>query len=334
MRRTNGFTLIEIMVAVGILSVVVAGVMESFVVQNRAYTVVDQTTETQQNLRAIAHLLERDIRMTGFMVPEGAVACGIDATSTPGLLPGSDVLYVTDADAIDPKDAAGELDQPQANLGSTINVGYTGGATLMSIVVDDLGVEGKPAYDTDGDGLNDSDFRIGGGAIVVDPSDPTRGTGCGVVVDVNPGGNSLRVEFETGIGVGGTLLLIPAHRYTVSDAGALRRDGTEIVSDVDDLQVAYFVDANDNGDADANEYLADGGAGADYDSAGTDHSELREIRVNLVLRSRTADGEYSEGTEQATENRAPTGVADGFRRRVLTSTVKPRNIGFRGTTAG
>lgn len=333
MRRANGFTLIEIMVAVGILSIVVAGVMESFVVQNRAYTVVDQTTETQQNLRAIANLLEQDLRMTGFMVPEGAVACGVDATSAAGLLPGSDVLYVTDADAIDPKDAAGDLDQTQANLGSAITVGYTGAATLMSIIVGDKSVEGKPAYDTDGDGMNDSDFRVGGGAIVVDPSDPARGTACGVVVDVPPGGNTIRVDFETGIGPGGSLLLIPAHRYTVSDAGNLQRDGTPIVSDVDDLQVAYFVDANDNGDADANEYLSDG-ASADYDSQGTDHSELREIRFNLVLRSRMADREYSEGTEQATENRAPSGVTDGFRRRVLTSTVKPRNIGFRGTSAG
>ena len=53
-RASSGVTLVEILVAMAILGIVVAGVMETFVVQNRAYTVVDETTEAQQNLRAIS----------------------------------------------------------------------------------------------------------------------------------------------------------------------------------------------------------------------------------------------------------------------------------------
>src|SRR4030095_14831612 len=87
MRRSNrGFTMVEMMVAVGILGVVVAGVMQTFVVQNKAYTVVDETTEAQQNLRAISYLIERDLRSTGFMVDEAAAVCGGDTTSTSTLL--------------------------------------------------------------------------------------------------------------------------------------------------------------------------------------------------------------------------------------------------------
>ena len=70
-RASSGFSLVEMVVAVAILGIVIAGVMETFVVQNRAYTVVDETTEAQQNLRAISYLIERDLRSTGFMV-EGA----------------------------------------------------------------------------------------------------------------------------------------------------------------------------------------------------------------------------------------------------------------------
>ena len=58
--------------------------------QNRAYTVVDQVTEAQSNTRAISQILEREVRMSGSLVPEGGAACGVDNTGAP------DILYVTD----------------------------------------------------------------------------------------------------------------------------------------------------------------------------------------------------------------------------------------------
>ncbi|RIL05856.1 MAG: hypothetical protein DCC71_08885 [Proteobacteria bacterium] len=321
--RRHGFTMVEILVAVAILTVVVAGVMESFVVQNRAYTVVDQTTESQQNLRAIAHLLERDLRMTGFMVDEAASACGIDATNA------ADTLYVTDATAIDP------ANQAAANLGVPV-IGYGGSVNEYPLALQNVPpspvLDGQPFYDAiNSDGIPDSDFQVGAGAILYDRNDPNRGTACGVVTHVSA--SSVRVDFENAIGsVGGQqLVLVPAHRYAVDANGALTRDGQPLANDVDDLQVAYFIDANGDGQVTtADEYEGSAGATAAYTSAGTDHSNLREIRFNLVLRSRTNDAEYSEGTDQPTENRAGSGLADGFRRRAFTTTVRPRNIGFRG----
>jgi prepilin-type N-terminal cleavage/methylation domain-containing protein len=50
LRSSGGFTMVEMLVAVGILGVVVAGVMETFVVQNRAYTVVDETTDARSRI--------------------------------------------------------------------------------------------------------------------------------------------------------------------------------------------------------------------------------------------------------------------------------------------
>ena len=72
MRRRGGFTIIELMIAMAVLLVVVAYLTEMLTRQGRAYTVVDQVTEAQQNLRAIGELLERELRVTGLMVPEGA----------------------------------------------------------------------------------------------------------------------------------------------------------------------------------------------------------------------------------------------------------------------
>jgi prepilin-type N-terminal cleavage/methylation domain-containing protein len=330
--REHGFTMIEMMVAVGILTVVVAGVMESFVVQNRAYTVVDQTTESQQNLRALSHLLERDLRMTGFMVAEGAVVCGIDFTDRP------DVLYVTDSDPIDPEN------QPSAGLGARVT-GYTGsvGTTVSLALPDGLVLDGNDAnaldvdgyYDTNNDGIGDSDFREAGGVILFDPSNPGRGTACGTVIDV-ASSTSLRVEFENTIGgAGGDFRLVPAIRYTVNVDGELLRNDVTLATDIDDFQVAYFIDADGNGSYDTtpSEYQGSYDAGDEYESRNTDHSDLREIRFNLVMRARAEDERYIDGFQQATENRAAAGATDGFRRRLLTTTVRPRNIGFRGPQA-
>ena len=61
----RGFTLIELLVALGLLSVVLLFVFGTFTYQHGTYTVVDQVSEAQQNSRAIARLIERDVRNAG-----------------------------------------------------------------------------------------------------------------------------------------------------------------------------------------------------------------------------------------------------------------------------
>lgn len=327
-RRTSGFTMIEMLVAVAILGIVVAGVMETFVVQNRAYTVVDETTEAQQNLRAISYLIERDVRATGFMVEEGAAACGIDNTNQP------DTLFLTDTEPVNPDKAT------TAALGATVIAGYSSSVSEKYLVLDDVVIDRDAApadayFDTSGDGVADSDFAVGRGAILVDTSNPGRGTACGLVTAVNAAGNSVRVDFQNFITTGGgTLVLVPATAYSVDANSTLLRNGMALASDVEDLQVAYFIDIDENGQVTtASEYPGSDISPVDYASKDTDHSKLREIRFNIVVRSRNTDPSYSEGFVQATENRGAVGVNDGFRRRVFTSTVRPRNLGYRGVQA-
>ena len=98
MARREGFTLIELLVVVAVMGIAVIYMFETLTAGNRAYTVLDQVAETQQSMRAVADLIERDIRHAGMMVPQGAAVCGVDNTTDP------DVLYVSDAEAIDPGD--------------------------------------------------------------------------------------------------------------------------------------------------------------------------------------------------------------------------------------
>jgi hypothetical protein len=325
------------MVAVGLLAVVVAAVLQSFVVQNHAYTVVDQTTEAQQNMRVVAALVERDIRMSGFMVPEAAAACALDASAA------ADVLWVTDADAIDPSD------QVRANLGVEVT-NYVRSLGTQGLVTGDDWVLEEPSgpldndafYDLDGDGTPDADFRAGAGVIVVDVDDPTLGVACGIVGD-DPAGATLRVEFHTRLAAappaGHRVIAVPAHVYVIAPdpsgtSTLLTRDGRVLAPDVEDLQVAFFLDLDQDGQLDAENQPGGemwGAAGADaYDAERVDNRLLREIRLNLVVRTRETDREHHQGLFQATENRAAGAVADGFRRRVHTATVRLRNVGFRG----
>lgn len=336
MRRANaGFTMVEMLVAVGILGVVVAGVMETFVVQNRAYSVVDETTEAQQNLRAISYLIERDLRGTGFMVDEAAAACGVDNTNAP------DSLFVTDSEPIDPEGAT------NATLGVTVTSAYSPSATEQYLTVDSLILD--PDSPTRGFfdlfnpiGVPDSDFQTGRAAILFDAARPERGTACGMITNVQDGPPyRVRVDFENFITGAGPFTLVPAIAYTV-DTGTdvngdgvaemrLLRNGLPLANDVEDFQVAYFVDADGNGEVtNDDEYPGSADATNPYQSRNTDHSDLREVRFNIIVRQRNEDITYSEGFQQATENRAAAGLNDGFRRRVFTSTVRQRNIGYRG----
>jgi prepilin-type N-terminal cleavage/methylation domain-containing protein len=321
LRRRAGFSLVELMIAVGILVIVVTAVMQSFVVQNRAYTVTDQVIEAQQGLRAVAWLLERDARMTGFMVPEAAAVCAIDSTNGP------DTVWFTDADALDP---TGET---RPALGAEVLSGYSAGTGSKPLGVDDAVLDAGGFY------ANGFDFQEDGGAILVDVDDPNRGVACGIVTNVSA--NTVTVDFATSLGVvpaGNRLILVPAHVYQVDlapDEPQLLRNGRAIATGVEDLQVAFFFDQNRDGQV-QNEFSPNGEfpgrAGADeYENDDYDNRDLREIRINLVTRTRAPDREFQVGQFQTTENRVAPGGNDGYRRRVHSSTVKLRNVGYRGT---
>lgn len=62
----NGFTLVELMVAMAIAGIVITVLAFTYTMQQRSATAQEQITEMQQNLRAGLAILERDIRMAGF----------------------------------------------------------------------------------------------------------------------------------------------------------------------------------------------------------------------------------------------------------------------------
>ena len=62
----KGITLIELMVAMVIAALVIAGVYRIFISQTKVYAVQEQVTEVQQNTRTAMEVMLADLRMTGF----------------------------------------------------------------------------------------------------------------------------------------------------------------------------------------------------------------------------------------------------------------------------
>ncbi|MDO8945454.1 MAG: prepilin-type N-terminal cleavage/methylation domain-containing protein, partial [Desulfobacterales bacterium] len=64
-----GFTLIEVLVALAILSIAMTAVFTTFLSQQQSFTVQSRVAELQQNLRTAVDCMTRDIRMAGYGMP-------------------------------------------------------------------------------------------------------------------------------------------------------------------------------------------------------------------------------------------------------------------------
>lgn len=62
----KGITLLELLVAMVICAIVVAGIYRVFIAQSKAYTVQDQVVEVQQSIRGAMEIMLRDLRMAGY----------------------------------------------------------------------------------------------------------------------------------------------------------------------------------------------------------------------------------------------------------------------------
>lgn len=119
-RRANnaGFTLIEVMVAMAVLSIVMIGILNLFSKNTRAHVSQELTLELTQDLRAALNLMTTEIRMAGYDPSGNAGAGFVDV---------SDDRYDTDANSIrftmnlnyDPDDSP--PDQDVADTGEDIN---------------------------------------------------------------------------------------------------------------------------------------------------------------------------------------------------------------------
>ena len=61
-----GFSLIELLIALAVTSILLVGIFNIFLSQHRTYIAQDQIVEMQENVRAAMDIMLRDIRMAGY----------------------------------------------------------------------------------------------------------------------------------------------------------------------------------------------------------------------------------------------------------------------------
>jgi type IV pilus assembly protein PilW len=76
----DGFTLTELLIAMAVAGIVMAGVFSAYSSQQRSYIAQEQVTAVQQNLRVAMYFMEREIRMAG-CDPKGSAGAGIRTAS-------------------------------------------------------------------------------------------------------------------------------------------------------------------------------------------------------------------------------------------------------------
>lgn len=72
----KGFTLVDLLIALAISSLLLVAIYNIFISQQKIYGVREQIAEMQQNARAAIDLLDRELRMAGYD-PTGAAGAGI-----------------------------------------------------------------------------------------------------------------------------------------------------------------------------------------------------------------------------------------------------------------
>lgn len=122
MKHENGFSLIELLMAVAIAGVVVGGVYSVYLTQQKSYLAQQEIVALQQSLRAAMQLMERDIRMAGY-TPYEESSAGIQTANTNAIRFTLDIHDGVDNDSdgrTDEFDEIGNGDDDTADIGEDI----------------------------------------------------------------------------------------------------------------------------------------------------------------------------------------------------------------------
>jgi prepilin-type N-terminal cleavage/methylation domain-containing protein len=336
-RRQEGFTLLELLVAVTIMVIVTSQLFMVFSSQKRAFHANQRVLDVQEDARLVLDLIAFDTRQAGFMVPRIAGVSSEDGgNAAADRLCVSDVAYVAEPRIGGPPTV---LDSRSDHFNTT---GVTSFQDGSHVVVATLDIDGSSAFD----GTAPNDFDVTGGVRGVIIANG-QSTVCAEIVGVDDVNRTIELDknydwtnFQAPLGDPAAARVAPAVIYEVDpNTNTLTRNGMTLATSVEDLQVEYWVDNRTrNG-------VIDGAPAGDpstefpvHDLNGNpgwpiDTSRIRRIRVSVMtrtdMREVNADGtEKLMGTSlrPALANRAASNVPDGFQRRRFVASVLPKNL--------
>lgn len=303
-RRQGGLTLIEIMVAMVVSLILIAGVIQIFVGTRQTYRFQDALARVQENGRFAAEAISRDVRLAGF------VGCTTLISVTPNAIPPLAIAYSRD-NYIEGDVGPALGAQPGTDVltlrmlsPNTVRLSVDMGGPGDAVTIP-ANIPGFQNGDVVGiaDCNNVDLFTIngiaGGGPVTITPNDDlTKAYLEGTVLS-----RYREVSYYVAPGASGDLAL-------------WRRDAgidTELVDGVEDLWLRYGEDLNNDGAPNA--YVEAAAVG--------DWSRVRSLRVSLLLASN--EDNVTEGAQPVDFRGAVVVPADNRFRQVLTTTVGLRN---------
>jgi prepilin-type N-terminal cleavage/methylation domain-containing protein len=155
----HGYSLVELLVAMAITLVVMAGVYKVYVTQQDSYLLQEQVAEMQQNVRTAKYIITREIRMAGYD-PFGTAGARFESAAGDSVRFTMDVLPVN-ADGTIGDGAIGEGDDITYSVfedasDGQIKLGRNDGVNNQAIVENIEAVGFGYAFDNDGDGNIDT----------------------------------------------------------------------------------------------------------------------------------------------------------------------------------
>lgn len=240
----SGFTLIELMVAMAISLIVLAGVLGAFTSQDKAYRLQNNLTELQQNLRVAVEFMSDDLQIAGYGAPDDNFAVWYDWAPIAGVFTDNPTIINGVAGAPDTLMIAGAFEPAGA---AVLSADEAVGQTTLSIVagsgehfdktINKLVLIGRYEY-----------------AHI----DNVPGSGSTLMIDTDPGGLIDLDERVSGLGAaeptksqryeGDPVELVKVVTYYLFDEMLMRDDNTgadpqPLIFNVEDFQVSRVGDA-------------------------------------------------------------------------------------------
>jgi prepilin-type N-terminal cleavage/methylation domain-containing protein len=318
-KSQKGFTLVELLLAMAISLVVMAAIFKTFKSQQDSYIIQDQVSVMQQNLRGGMYILTRDLQLAGYYTNFDRNTRSLDWDDRGGTEAIRPLIY-----AGDNVSAAGD---DIKNGTDTITI-VKSGNEIRALNPGESGTSGAPgtatirltSFDLDGDGnadLNGATKRFGllvqSDLRAADFFEIPEGS---VGFDIVPPGGLVH-SYTTG----DLLCRVDVILYKVDDQNPARpnlvrtnlgdRSGaTTVAENIDNLQFRYQFNS-----------------GAWTDDPAGNEAQIRAVQVFILARSAHTNRGFTD-TQTYTMGNGPVTPNDSFRRKLLCSTVKTRNIGL------